>query len=75
MDFLKFINIIIYCLLENVYLQNLDHLLSFCNDQHFRDSTFLVNEISNGSLIYIFIRSCWVVFVLHYMHFTRVSNH
>ena len=46
-DFLKFINIIIYCLLENLDLQNLDHLLSFCNDQHFWDNTFLVNETSN----------------------------
>ena len=53
MDFLKFFNIIIYCLLENLYLQNLDHLFSFCNDQHFRDGIFFVNEISNGSLIYL----------------------
>ena len=53
MDFRKISNIIIYCLLENLYLQNLDHLLSCCNDKHFRDSIFLVNEISSGSLIYL----------------------
>ena len=46
-EFLDFINITIYCLLENLDLQSLDHLLSFCNDQHFWDNTFLVNETSN----------------------------
>ena len=43
----------INCLLENLSLQNVHHFLSFCSDQHFWDDTSLLNEISNGSVIYL----------------------